>query len=138
MARSQFVHGLVRKYREIASQLDAPGVDPKPLKASLGHLRAVILLFEPGYSVAELGHLRPYRRAPRRASWELHSDGARGTAGVASSPHHAPDNGLTLRARGVRNPSRDEIEKLIRGMNGKIRHWAESSGGCPARFSLPK
>lgn len=137
MARSQFVHRLVRKYREIASQIDAPGVDPKPLKASLGHLRATILLFEPGYPVAELGHLRPYRRAPgvRHGSYIRTALAILRESPVPLTMRQIA--GHTLRARGVRSPSRDEIEKMMRGMNGKIRHWAESDGAYPARFTLP-
>ena len=138
MARSNFVHRLVRKYREIAGQLDAPGVDPRRLKASLGHLRAVILLFEPGYPVAQLPGLRPYRRVPgvHRGSYIHTALNVLRQSPVPLTMRQIA--GLTLRARGVRNPSREELEKLLRGMNGKVRHWAESDGEYPARFSLSK
>jgi hypothetical protein len=138
MARSNFVHKLVRKYREIASTLGEPETDVDALTVSLDHLQAVILLFEPGYDVGQLAKLHRYRRRPGIARGDYIRTALQ-ILRQSPEPLTALDIARrTLQANGNPNPTRGEALWLRRGMMGKLRYWANTTGHNPARFSLPK
>lgn len=117
MATEHVVHGLVRKYAELAGQLKKLDAETARLADELNHVRAAILIFEPGYRIKAIAPTRPKSKSahgPKGALNRAVMDALR-QATAAMSARELAERVLT--GRGVLEPTGERVTLTIRAIN---------------------
>ena len=63
MSQEHVIHALVRKYAELAGQLRKLNAETAQIAEQLEHVRATILIFQPGYHIKSIAPKRPKQKS---------------------------------------------------------------------------
>lgn len=121
MAQEHVIHALVRKYAELAGQLKKLNAETAQIAEQLEHVRATILIFQPGYRIKSIAPKRPKAKSgygPKGKLIRLVLEAIRDAREPVSAREIAE---RVLVSRGVLEPSQDRVKLTIRAVNVSLR-----------------
>ncbi len=121
MAQEHVIYALVRKYAELAGQLKKLNAETAELAAQLEHVRATILIFQPGYRVKSIAPKRPKAKSSYGTKGKLIRlvlEALRDAREPVSAREIAE---RVLTARGVLEPDQERVKLTIRAVNVSLR-----------------
>jgi hypothetical protein len=141
MANDHVIHALVRKYAELAGQLQKAEAERARIAEALNHVRATVLIFQPGYRIKAILPKRP----KKPSSYGRHGALMRAilealrTATAGMTARDLAE--AVLASRGVLDPDERRLKLTIRAVNIALaslakRNVVASDGDTPRRWSL--